>query len=71
MTLHLSEQHGDATPGATIFVPVEDIDALQRELAAKDYKYAKPGIEEFPWRRQIQLADPFGNRIRFCEPSAS
>jgi catechol 2,3-dioxygenase-like lactoylglutathione lyase family enzyme len=37
LTLHLSEHHGDATPGSTVFVPVEDIDALHRELAAKPY----------------------------------
>lgn len=71
LTLHLSEHHGDATPGSTIFVPVEDIDALQRELAARNYQYAKPGVEELPWGRQIQLADPFGNRIRFCEQSGT
>ena len=53
------------------FLPVEDIDALHRELAARNCKYARPGIEELPWGRQIQLADPFGNRIRFCELSDS
>lgn len=67
LTLHLSEHHGDATPGSTVFAPVEDIDALQSELAAKNYRYAKPGVEDFPWGRMMQVADPFGNRIRFCE----
>ena len=71
LTLHLSEHHGDGTPGAVIFIPLEDIDALHRELTAKNYKYARPGIEELPWGRQIQITDPFGNRIRFCELSAS
>ena len=28
LTLHVSEHHGDATPGATLIVPVDDIDAL-------------------------------------------
>ncbi|MEO5607524.1 MAG: hypothetical protein ABIR13_08085 [Polaromonas sp.] len=27
-------------------------------------------MEELPWARQIQLADPFGNGLRFCELSA-
>ena len=71
LTFHLSEHHGDGTPGAVIFIPLEDIDALHRELTAKNYKYARPGIEELPWGRQIQITDPFGNRIRFCELSAS
>ncbi|EHP42183.1 bleomycin resistance protein/dioxygenase [Cupriavidus basilensis OR16] len=69
LTLHLSEHHGDATPGSTVFVPMEDIDALHRELDAKQYPYAKPGIETVGWGRQLQVADPFGNRLRFCELS--
>lgn len=69
LVLHLSEHHGDATPGSTVFVPVQDIDSLHRELAAKSYRYAKPGIEDLDWGRQLQVADPFGNRLRFCELS--
>lgn len=67
LTLHLSEHHGDATPGSTTFVPVEDIDSLHRELLAKSYSYAKPGVETVGWGRVLEVADPFGNRIRFCE----
>ena len=67
LVLHLSEHYGDATPGSTIFVPVRDIDALHRELQAKDYKYAKPGVEALPWGKVLEVADPFGNRIRFSE----
>jgi len=69
LTLHLSEHYGDATPGSTVFVPVEDIDAFQQELIAKQYGYARPGIEALGWGRQMQIADPFGNRLRFCELS--
>lgn len=67
LILHLSEHHGDATPGSTLFVPVQDIDALHDELQRKDYKYGKPGIEALPWGRVLTTTDPFGNRIRFCE----
>lgn len=67
LVLHLSEHHGDATPGSTIFVPMQHIDTLHKELHEKHYKYAKPGVEDLPWGRQIEVADPFGNRIRFCE----
>lgn len=67
LTLHLSEHHGDATPGSTIFVPMEDIDSLHRELIVKAYAYAKPGVETVDWGRVMEVADPFGNRIRFCE----
>ena len=67
LILHLSEHHGDATPGSTIFVPVRDIDALHAELQRKDYKYGKPGVEALPWGKVLETVDPFGNRIRFCE----
>ena len=30
---------------------------MHRELTAKDYKYAKSGIEELPWARQIHITD--------------
>ena len=69
LTLHLSEHHGDSTPGSTVFVPVVDLAGLQAELVAKSYAYAKPGIEEAGWGKQMQVSDPFGNRIRFCELS--
>ncbi|AOJ82257.1 bleomycin resistance protein [Burkholderia savannae] len=70
LILHLSEHHGDATPGSTVFVPLEGIDALHAELNAKRYPYARPGIERYDWGRVMQIADPFGNRLRFCERGA-
>lgn len=67
LILHLSEHHGDATPGSAIFVPMQGIDALRDELHGKQYKFGKPGIEALPWGRGLETIDPFGNRIRFCE----
>ncbi|KVD46531.1 bleomycin resistance protein [Burkholderia ubonensis] len=69
VVLHLSEHHGDSTPGSATFVPVSDIDALHRELIEKNYTYARPGVETLDWGRQMQITDPFGNRLRFCELS--
>lgn len=71
MTLHLSEHHENSTLGTVIFMPFFDIEALHWELTTKNYKYARPDVEELPWGRQIQLADPFGNPLRFCEPSTA
>lgn len=68
LQLHLSEHHGDASPGSTVFVWMEGIDALHAELIGKRYTYSKPGIqEEGPGGRTLEVPDPFGNRIRFCE----
>jgi uncharacterized glyoxalase superfamily protein PhnB len=66
--LHLSEHHGDASPGASVRIGVDDLDGLHAELAAKQYKYNRPGIEEMPWgTREMKANDPFFNRIIFVE----
>ena len=69
LTLHLSEHHGDATPDSAVFIPVTDIAALQQELLAKEYKYAKPSIETVDWGRVMQIMYPYGNCLRFCKLS--
>ncbi|MDH0301495.1 MULTISPECIES: glyoxalase superfamily protein [unclassified Pseudomonas] len=67
LILHLSEHHGDATPGSAVFARVEDLKALERELLAKQYGYARPHAEAVDWGLEMQIADPFGNRLRFCQ----
>ena len=68
LVLHLSEHHGDACPGSTVFVIMAGIADLHREIAAKDYAFMRPGLEEAPWdARVMQVTDPFGNRLRFNE----
>jgi uncharacterized glyoxalase superfamily protein PhnB len=66
--LHLSEHHGDASPGSAVRIRVEDIAALHRELIARNYRFARPGLCETPWQtREISVTDPFGNRLHFFE----
>ena len=66
--LHLSEHHGDASPGSTVRVAVEDIEGLHRELAGKEYRFAKPSLLETSWgTREMSVGDPFGNSLRFFE----
>jgi len=69
LKLHLSEHHGDASPGSTVFVWMRGIADYHRELLAKDYRYNKPGLEDAPWDAKVmEVSDPFGNRLRFSEP---
>jgi catechol 2,3-dioxygenase-like lactoylglutathione lyase family enzyme len=64
--LHLSEHHGDCSPGAAARIETEGLEALHAELIAKSYKYAQPGIENMPWgTREMSVTDPFGNRLTF------
>ena len=66
LILHLSEHHGDATPGSSLRVEVKDIDAYREELTGKVYKYANPGVQDQPWgTRDMMLTDPFGNKLIF------
>ena len=68
LVLHLSEHHGDGSPGATVFVETTGLDAFHAEVTAKRYKYLRPGIEDAPWgARVMTVIDPFSNRIRFSE----
>ncbi|MGO4303654.1 glyoxalase superfamily protein [Cupriavidus sp. RAF12] len=67
VTLHLSEHHGDTTPGSAVFVPVEDIDSLLQDLESRRHPNLRPSLETVDWGRLLQLVDPFGNRLRFCE----
>ncbi|NWG26124.1 MAG: VOC family protein [Pseudorhodoplanes sp.] len=71
LTLHLSEHHGDGTPGSVTFVRMSGLDEFHREISARGYRYLRPGIEDVPWNaRMMQVIDPFGNRIRFNEYKA-
>lgn len=68
MALHLSEHHGDACPGSTVFVWMTGIDEFHREITAKKYKHLRPGLETtFYDAKCVEVIDPFGNRIRFNE----
>lgn len=68
--IHLTEHHGDCSPGAAIRIFTDELDAYQQELLAKQYKYARPGIQEQPWgSRDMTIHDPFGNRLTFTTPN--
>ncbi|MGE4373364.1 MAG: glyoxalase superfamily protein [Xanthobacter sp.] len=67
LKLHLSEHAGDATPGSNMCVPMTGIRAFHRELADQDYRYMKPQLQHMGDRLELQVTDPFGNRIRFME----
>ncbi len=67
LVLHLSEHYGDGTPGSAVFLPMEGIHELQKDLLAKQASFARPGINKTSWGFTMDITDPFGNQLRFCE----
>jgi catechol 2,3-dioxygenase-like lactoylglutathione lyase family enzyme len=69
LKLHLSEHHGDGTPGSRAYVYAAGVRELHRELNDKRYRHNRPGLQEQEWGMiELQVVDPFDNRITFGEP---
>jgi len=68
LVLHLSEHHGDGSPGVHITIEITGVNELHRELQAKNYRFMNPGISETEWgTRDMGVIDPVGNRLTFSE----
>ena len=69
--LHLSEHHGDASPGSHVQInDFKDLKAYQKGLIDKKYKYGRPGLKVPEWNKNeitMTVHDPFGNKISFSE----
>lgn len=57
LCMHLSEHTGDARPGTLLYLRVDDFDALVAALGVT-------AIDDMPWGRDFEVADPDGNRLR-------
>jgi hypothetical protein len=49
LVLHLSGHHGDGGPGVHVRVMMDGVEAFQRELSARGYRYMRPGLETMSW----------------------
>ena len=65
--LHLSEHHGDGSPGAAVLLEVDDVEALHASLDPA-YGFARPGLATQPWGRTFSVRDPFHNALTFLQP---
>lgn len=71
LVLHVSEHHGDGTPGSVVFVEMAGLRDFHAEVRERPYRFLRPDIVEAPWDAWcMEVIDPFGNRIRFSEPKA-
>ena len=65
LVIHLSEHHGDGTPGWIAYVYTAGVRDLHREL---NDKRNRPGLEKQEWgMTELTVCDPFNNRITFGE----
>ena len=65
---HISEHHGDGSPGSHVRVQIKGVRELHAELIAKNYKNNRPGLERPEWGgTEFTVIDPVNNRITFGE----
>ena len=70
--IHLSEHHGDSSPGASLRILTKNLDSYQKGLIEKQYKNSRPGIQNMPWgTRDMAISDPFGNKLIFNEEQST
>lgn len=72
LVLYLSSHSDDGTPGSAVVVETTGLRELYDELLSKDYPFLRPGWHpgEGPaGGTEVQLIDPFSNRVRFFEPA--
>ncbi len=71
IVLHLTEHHGDCTPGARAYIAgFKNLAAYHAQLIEKAYIFNRPGLEKTPWLPHslcMDVIDPFGNRLSFNE----
>ncbi|NGP45242.1 VOC family protein [Bacillaceae bacterium SIJ1] len=63
--LHLSEHYGDAIPGSTLRIGVEDVEAFQQALLRQQAAFARPGLQDGVGGKECIVTDPSGNRLIF------
>ena len=68
IVLHVSEHHGDGSPGVSVRIDITGLHDFHEELIAKRYKNMRPGLETPPWGgTEMTVIDGAGNRLIFVE----
>jgi len=67
-TLHLSEHHGDGTPGTLVRIHCSDVDTFAAELATRPQPHSRPALPAMSWgTRDVVPLDSFGDRLVFSD----
>jgi Glyoxalase superfamily protein len=65
--LHVTSFHGDGVPGGVVYIWVDDVNALHRELAARGVPLAGGPVDQTWGTCEFGVKDADGNGIRFGE----
>jgi len=65
VTLHVSSFSGDGVAGGVVFIVVENVDALHKELIANGVSIALEPTDQSWGNREMYVDDPDGNSLRF------
>ena len=68
IVIHLTEHHGDCSPGGKVYIECTGLREYHRQLLEKKYNYNRPGLDSAPWAALcMTVIDPFGNQLMFNE----
>lgn len=68
IVIHLTEHHGDCSPGGKVYIECTGLREYHRQLLAKNYGYNRPGLDTASWSALcMTVIDPFGNQLMFNE----
>ena len=65
--LHVSSFSGDGVSGGVVYVAVDDVDALHRELVAENVSIDTGPVDQTWGNREMYVRDADRNRIRFSQ----
>jgi catechol 2,3-dioxygenase-like lactoylglutathione lyase family enzyme len=69
--LHLSSFPGDGAAGSLVYLLVDDVDALHRELRDRGVRIDMPPTDQSWGNREMYVRDPDNNKIAFVQPTGS
>lgn len=73
VVLHLSSSPADGCAGTTVRLDIKGLPAYHRRLTSTDQPPMQPTLAPAYWNNRVlemEVTDPSGNRLIFCEPGA-
>jgi catechol 2,3-dioxygenase-like lactoylglutathione lyase family enzyme len=71
LRLHLSSFSGDGVAGSVVFLLVDDVDDLFRELTGRGVRIDLSPTDQTWGNREMYVTDPDGNSLRFVRAAQS